>query len=423
VNIEWNSEEVRGDYPRTWNQPHFSHQWTETEELILERSRQKIAERAQREKMTPRERYMRAMYGKDPDRLPISCGYCMNYGARILDSFAENPPVVHNRDLIEYPNLDVTAAALWNARFPSDIVIHVSTTFGEEVLTRKFRLVEHGPPLAIEGACKTKEDMEWFLDNVPDPAQRGLYPVFLWTTKQLNKAFPEVVHLDSCCAGPLASASFLRGQREFLLDVRKNPEMANLALKCATTLFLKRIDRMAEMMGPVFSPDNPNGNVLYWCDGGGAYLTLDEFKRTWDLHYGTTIPYCARKGIDPAMSPVASAAHDALIFKALEENIGGQCGFNDEVPPVEDGYAVFEKRDKTLDKVRCMYGPNSKNVLWGEEPTRKDIMRFVTCAAKTPEKGLRTWMGSPAFDIETPLPNIDTEIRLFYELLKYPLTV
>jgi hypothetical protein len=423
VNIEWNSEEVRGDYPRTWNQPHFSHQWTETEELILERSHQKMVERAQREKMMPRERVIRAYYGKDPDRLPFGCTYSMNYGARIFDSFAETPPVVHNRDLIEYPNLDVTAFALWHARFPADQMIHVSTTFGEEVLTRKFRLVEHGPPLAIEGACKTKEDMAWYLDNVPDPAQRGLYPVFLWTIKQLNKAFPEFVHSDSCCAGPLASASFLRGQREFLLDVRKNPEMAELALKCATAVFLKRIDRMAELLGPVFSPDNPNGNVLYWCDGGGAYLTLEEFKRTWDLHYGTTIPYCARKGIDPMMSPVASAAHDALIFKALEENLGGWSGFNDEVPPVEDGFAVFEKRDKTLDKVRTGFTLNSKNVLWGEEPTRKEIMRWVNLAAKTPEKGLRWSMGAPAFDVETPLPNIDIMIRLFYELGKYPVTV
>jgi len=291
------------------------------------------------------------------------------------------------------------------------------------VLTRKFRLVEHGPPLAVEGFAKTKEDMEWFLDNVPDPAIRGLFPVFLWTIKQLTKAFPEIPHQGSCCAGPIASASFLRGQREFLLDVRKNPEMANMALKCATAVFLKRADRMAEMMGPVFGPDNPNGNILYWCDGGGAYLTLEEFKRTWDLHYGTTIPHCARKGIDPGIAPVAGAAHNALIFRALEENIGGTISVVDEVPPIEDAFEVWEKRDKTLDKVRIGYGVNSKNVLWGEEATRKDLMRYVTCAAKTPEKGLRLRMGSPAFDIETPLPHIDIMIRLCRELGKYPVTV
>jgi hypothetical protein len=423
VNIEWNSEEARGDYPRTWNQPHFSHQWTETEELILERSRQKMVERAQREKMMPRERVIRDFYGKDPDRIPFHPGYSMNYGARILDSFAETPPVLHNRDLIEYPNLDVTAVALWYARFPGDMISHNSTTFGEEVLTRKFRLVEHGPPLAIEGACKTKEDMEWYLDNVPDPAQRGLYPVFLWTVKQLFKAFPEFPQMGSCCAGPMASASFLRGQREFLLDVRKNPEMAELALKCALALFLKRVDRMAELLGPVFGPDNPNGNILYWCDGGGAYLTLEEFKQTWDLHYGATIPYCARKGIDPWIAPVAGAAHDALIFRALEENLGGTIHVGDEVPPIEDGYAVFEKRDKTLDKVRIAHYLNSKKILEGEEAMRKDLMRYVTLAAKTPEKGLRTRIGPGAVDIQTPLPHIDIAIRLFRELCKYPVTV
>ncbi len=422
MNIEWNSEENKGQYPRTWNSANFHLEYTEIEELIISRCHQKIVEKTQADKYTPRERCMRAYHGSDPDRIPIVNAFSPPVATRIFDSFGETPPVVHNRDFIEFPELHMLSIALWYSRFKSDFIQPISNTFGEELVTKKFRLIEHGPPLAVEPFAKTKEDMEWFLDNVPDPGHRGIYPLTLWITKQCMKIMPELLTEGSCCAGPLAAATFFRGPREFLTDVRKNPEMADLALKCVLKFFLKKVDRMAEALGPVFNADTPNGNIMFWCDGGGAYLTLEEFKRTWDLHYGTTIPYCAKKGINPRIAPVASKDHDALIIKIMDENIGGELDDSDEVPPVEDFVPVWEQRDKKDNKVFGLAGPQTRSILLGEEATRKDMLRFAGLLAKTPEKGLRAATGIVA-DANTPLTNIDMANRLVFELFKYPVTV
>lgn len=422
MNIEWNSEENKGQYPRTWNSTNFNHQYNEIEELIISRSRQKLVERAQREKLMPRERLMKSFYGDAPDRLPVNNSFSPPVAVRMFDCFGETPPVVHNRDYIEFPELQVLSLALWYARFQADMCFPISNTFGEEVVTKKFRLIEHGPPLAVEGFAKTKEDMEWFLDNVPDPGHRGIWPLTIWTTKQCMNLLPEIPTNGSCCAGPLAMATFFRGPREFLTDVRKNPEMADLTLKCVTKFFLKKLDRMAECLGPVFSPDNPNGHILFWCDGGGAYLTLDEFKRTWDLHYGTTIPHCAKKGINPYVAPVAGKDHLALIIKCMDENVGGMIADSDEVPPIEDGFPVWEKRDKKENKTILCCGPQTRNVLNGEEATRKDLLRYASLLAKSPERGLRAFVGGAA-DANTPLQNLDMMTRLLFEIFKYPVTV
>ncbi len=424
MNIEFTSEEVRGDYPRTFNNPHYYYQWSETDEIIIERTHQKMVEKAQSEKIMPRERYMRAYYGKnnDLDRIPLSVAWNNNFSTRIFDGFAEVPPVIHTRDLYDHPQLGFLSIALWFTRFQSDIIALGPITFGEELLTKKFRLVEHGPPLAVEGFAKTKEDIQWFMDNMPDPAHRGVFPAYLWTVKQIVKNYPEFIATGSCCTGPLAAATFLRGAREFLMDVRKNPEMANLALKCTAILLTKRIDRMAEVLGlPMMGPDNPNGHTIVWCDGGGAYLTIDEFKRTWDYHYGITIPHCARKGIAPIIAPIAAKEHNELILKALDENVGGNIIIGDEVPTVEDGVEVFNKRDRTLDISTMNYYASSKAILDGEEAIRKEIMRYSNLFAKTPEKGLRTGFATGGLDTSTPLPHMDAFIRMSIDLLKYPL--
>jgi len=425
MNVEWTSKEVRSDYPRTWNNPHYYYNWSETDMIMIERTHEKMVERAKNDKMMPRERYLRAYHGKnnDLDRVIFSFAWNNNFSHRIFDSWTELPPIIHTRDLFEHPQLGYLSIALWFSRFESDMIALGPTTFGDELLTSKFRLVEHGPPLAVEGFAKTKEDLDWYYDNVPDPAHRGVYPSYIWTVKQCLKFLPEFITTGSCCTGPIASATFLRGTKEFLMDVRKNPDMANLALKCCAKLLTKRIDAMSEVIGtPQVSPDNPNGHMLLWCDGGGAYLTIDEFKRTWDYHYGITLPYCADKEIAPVIAAIAGKDHNEVIRQAMDENIGGTLIIGDEVPPIEDAVEVFKKRDRTLDQTFMNYYGSSKAILEGEEPIRKEVIRFKNLFANTPEKGLRIGFATGGLDSSTPLQNLDAYIRVSHELLKYPLT-
>jgi len=425
LNIEWNSEEVRGMYPRTWNSSNFHHEYTEIEELIINRSHDKMVERLQTEKMMPRERVMRGFHGSDPDRIPFSSPFSPPVGSRIFDSFAETPPVVHNRDFIEFPELQILALSLWHARFISDFCVPITNTFGEELVTKKFRLIEHGPPLAVEPFAKTKEDMDWFMNNVPDPGHRGIFPLVTWTAKQTIKFLPELLTQGFCCAGPYAMATFFRGTSEFLIDIRKNYEMADLALQCVLKFFLKKLDRMMEAIGPVFNADTPDGNILFWCDGGGAYVTVDEFKKTWDRTYGTTIPYCAKKNVNPHICVIAAAAHNALVRDIMDEYLGGSLCCSDEVPPVEDFVPMWEgrnKEDNNGGKVFMIGGATTKSILKGEEATRKDYLRYARLLAAAPEKGLRA-ATSVVVDANTPLPSIDMAVKMTLEMFKYPVTV
>jgi hypothetical protein len=181
---------------------------------------------------------------------------------------------------------------------------------------------------------------------------------------------------------------------------------------------------MIEVLGaPQLSPDNTNGNMLGWCDGGGAYLTIDEFKRTWDYHYGITIPHCAKRGIAPSIAPIAAKEHNELILKAMDENIGGNIIIGDEVPTVEDGVVVFNKRDRELDLTSMNYYASAKAILTGDEAIRKEIMRYRNLFAQTPEKGLRTGFANGGLDTSTSMQNMDIFIKLSHELLTYPLTV
>ena len=178
MNIEWNSDEVLGDYPAQFNNPNFQHTWSPIEEIIISRSHQKIIEKAKTEKLMPRERLMKAFYNKDEDldRVPSCVDWTPPIGVRLFDTFCETPPIIHVRDIFDHPEIGFLSEVMWYARFRGDVLLTVTYTFGEELLTKKFRMVEHGPPLAVEGFAKTKEELEWFLENIPDSATRGLYP-------------------------------------------------------------------------------------------------------------------------------------------------------------------------------------------------------------------------------------------------------
>jgi hypothetical protein len=145
MSIEFQSEETRGDYPATLNRARYSYDWREQEEVIIERSHQKMVEKASREKMMPRERFSRAMYGEGIDRIPQFDILPQNIMNQVLGGFSEQPPVIRNRDLLEYPNLQILSEVLWYARFECDSMPPTALTYGEEYLPKKFRLVEHGP--------------------------------------------------------------------------------------------------------------------------------------------------------------------------------------------------------------------------------------------------------------------------------------
>ncbi len=443
MNQDYNSVEIRGQYPRTWNAAGFSHEWTGYEELIIERCHQKAVEKAQREKLMPRERIMKCWYDDAPadlnslglDRLPFGVSLGAAYNGRILDSYAETPSVIHANDFREYPELHLICFELRTSKFVGDYHFCSAVSFGEEVLTSKFRNVEHGPPLAVEGFAQTKDPaeakarLEFFMDNIPDPALRGYYPYYLWLVKQISKINPEFPTLGSACTGPIASATFLRGPKEFLMDVRKNPPLAELALKAVSKYVCRKIDRLHEVLtvsAPMMTKGNPKGNMMFYCDGGGAYLTFEEFTRTYDYHFGPILDFCTEKDIPPFVAPLCNAKTAELFIKYFDEHIGGGLCADVGLPAYEDAIRMFENRDKTKNQsILWAAAFGTQEVLMGGEAMRKGLLRSARGTASTEQKGLRMTGGGGGgnVDIQTPLANLEELDRIALEVYKFPVKV
>jgi hypothetical protein len=414
--VRW-PEEVNGEYSVNFYKVPFSIMFTETEELIIEKSHRKISERKIEEKMTSRERFGKNFFSDGPiDRLPICISGGHNIMPRIFDAFGDPPSTLGQRDMINHPNLDFVGQMIWQAKWWfADLFAPMNYSYSEEVLSRRFRMIEYGPPLSVEPLVKTKEDAQFFMDNMPDPALAGTYPAYLWEVKQQIKHLPELVSVGSVCPGTISGASFLRGIRNFLIDVRKNMEMAEMVVKCTSKWLHKKIDRMVVPLGEQLD-ENGKGNILWWCDAA-SFLNLEEFTKLMPLTYGTDVPYAAKKGWKIGIAPEAPVATMDLISKCVSEN-GGSSGIlsHPEQPPIEDWYRMTRK----YDNVPAFCDADVKAILDGPKShILESWKRQARAFAQYPTKGLRTYMLCP-FDPTTPMEHMEYAAKSLLEVFKYP---
>ncbi len=418
--VEFSSIEVNGDYPLTFNKGPFSYTWTETEELIIEKSKKRMAERLKTEKMMPRERIAKGWFTDEPiDRVPRGDLVYSNVFTRTLDSFNLPPPIITNKDILNHPNLAFIGLCLYEVRFLNDVCCFSPASYGEEVLTKKFRSVEYGPPLMVEPFAKTKEDLEFFDKNLPDPASRGLTPLTIWWVKQQVKHWGPMFPVRfEACSGPLASAGFLLGIKEFLLALRKQPDLADAALKAGTDLLKLRLDRLIEATGGDALDETGKGNICMYCDGAGAYVTSEEFARIWPYSYGEALRHTDEKGWPTFIGLVAPIDHYKTMAKAIQETeMGGGYVIGDETPPLEPGIELSAQHDKVI----MMPYIASRITLNGpEEAIRNEFKRIARSLAKT-TKGKKAIIDFGP-DAQTPLAHIDYHIKAHLDLLKYPVT-
>lgn len=107
VGIRWASEEVRANYPPYFSKGPYTYRFTETEELIIQRCREKIVEKEAEEKLTHHERaYRHVISGEEPDKWLIMVTGWRVMAGHVLTSFASETPAVNSLDLLFHPNLE-----------------------------------------------------------------------------------------------------------------------------------------------------------------------------------------------------------------------------------------------------------------------------------------------------------------------------
>jgi hypothetical protein len=411
-------QEINGDYSVIHNKAPFTYQFTETEEFIITKCRQRIMEKKSEERLTPRERLTRTQFSNGPlDRLSMTLSGVHNTMPRIFDAFGETPSVFGQRDMINYPNLDFLGSVIWATKFWLNDTINPSNfSYAEEVLSAKFRMIEYGPPLSIEPLLRTKEDALFFMENMPDPALQGTYPSYLWLLKQSLKFFPEFIVSGSVCPGTISGAAFLRGIKNLLVDMRKNPEFADLIIKCSSQFLHKKIDRMINVLDQDLD-ESGKGNHLWWCDAA-SFFNPEEFKRTLPLTYGCDVPYAAKKGWRVGVAPEAPLATREIICQILSEN-GGSNGVLSyfEQPPLEEWLKIWNKFDNIVSFVVA----DTKTVLDGPKERILEMWKRAAKAyAQYSTQGYRT-KHTAGIDPTTPLENIEYTAKSYLETMKIPL--
>jgi hypothetical protein len=341
MNLEWNSEEVNRDYPLWWNKGPFSYAFNESESLILEKAKAKYLAYKKNEPLSARERVAKNLFkGEKADRVPILSMPGHTATGRMYDAFAPAPSVLNSKDMVNYPNLDFLAQVMWLAKFPHTDIMHIyNYGFGEELVTRKFRFIENGPPLAVEPFVKTKADAQFFVENVPEPALRaGTWPAYFWEVKTLTKLIPECPNKGSVCGGPVTMAGFLRGIKDLVTDIRNNDmEMVQLLFKGTVELLKKKIDRQIECLGGKYMDESGEGNLLIWCDST-SYLSAADFEKVFDYTYVPAIDYVTNKGWATEVIPEGPLTAHKKIAKIMGDNLGGGLlGFS-EHPTIEEWY-------------------------------------------------------------------------------------
>ena len=247
-----------------WSPPEFS----EEEELFMERMAMKVRSGIAGEAMTPIERMVAVTSGKTPDRVMLLSGGGGSLATvRVLDCWSQALKVI---DLYRYPKLNFLAQLAWMAAFPQDAVSPYSLCYGEAEWGGKVKYLQDGPPILETPALKDPAALDELV--IPDPTKDGRYPAYLWLVRQvrrwLDKYELPILLYASICTGPMSTAGLVRGWKNLMVDMRRNPNLVHKLVE-KTAEFSTRYGNAVVEAG---------AQALYTCDEGMQFYPPSLFK-------------------------------------------------------------------------------------------------------------------------------------------------
>ncbi len=187
--LKLNPKEVSGMLPDYNNMgPNYNFAITAPEERMIERLAEKLHEIPKNGKFTPMERWLAMTKGEPHDRVPSFLGQFPNTNAHALDLFSG---ALHGSDLMQYPQLALIAAMTWSVHFEDDLYFGTyAHTYAEDQLTRTWTMFPDAAPMEVEHFIRAgheEEDLQTFIDNMPNPASDGIWWASSWHVKMANK--------------------------------------------------------------------------------------------------------------------------------------------------------------------------------------------------------------------------------------------
>ena len=228
-------------------------QWNREEELMIERFCEKIRKNIAEEKMTPLQRFEATLQGKERDRLLVEVWYFPLYAIRTLDSWSDALKPI---DCYRYPKIHVLAHLATVARFKMDTLGIDAINYAENMFGWDAKLIEYGNPVTVgEPPIKSIEDLEGL--ELPDPTKHGLYPQYLWTGREIRRIFAKYgldklmpIRMSTCSEAVMTTMIAMLGMTQFLIGVRRNPELCQRAMTLATEWVIKYSKAVIEVCDP-----------------------------------------------------------------------------------------------------------------------------------------------------------------------------
>lgn len=375
-----------------WTPPEFS----EEEELFLERLAMKVKENAAQEEMTPFDRLVAADSGKMPDRVPLFSGEGESLAnVRVLDCWANALKVI---DMYRYPKVNLIAQLAWIATFGHDAVTPYTLCYGEAEWGGKVKYLENGSPVLDEPALKDPAAVDELV--IPDPKKDGRYPAYLWLVRQIrewvDKYEVPILIEASICTGPATTAGLLRGWKDLLIDMRRNTDLVHKLVQKTSDFTIRYGNAVVEA----------GAHALYTCDEGMQFYPPSLFKEL--------VPYFEKCNEQIPTSNVwlveGPNTHLEIIASAKGTKAVGQ----DHRDDLEEAVRIAGERDLFFEIV-----PDAEIIRHGDEAEMEaEYKRLLKALTKYGYKFAIAILP----DYYTPPENIHKWMEIGRRLGRFPLT-
>ena len=285
------------------------------------------------DEMTPIERSKAIARGESIDRLPCS------------PSLGEQPTRLIGVTVSQYLNDPKIMAEAHIAAFKlygQDGVGVGPDQFGlPEALGAKIRYFDDGLPLIAEPLIKNPDDLGKL--TVIDPRKEGRFPLYLEALAILQDKIGDLVKVGTGIGGPFTTAALLRGQANFLRDLKYNPDIVHRLLEFTTENILRYIEACREngfsssigepfASNDVISPQHFREFVFPYLKKIGDWFK-DKTGKGYSLHIcGKTSSIWGDMADTGAVSLSLDNVEDLAEAKKM---IGHRVALKGNVPPVE----------------------------------------------------------------------------------------
>ncbi len=205
------------------------------------------------DEMTPKERLLAILQGKNVDRLLVS-PLILNFASRSLG--------LKVRDFCTNGKNMGDANIACFRKYRHDIVYIFSTTSTlAEAMGTKMYFPEDDAPQVETPYVQTREDL-WKLKPV-DPEKDGRIPVYLEAVKRCVDEIGDEVFIVPVIGAPFTTSAALRGTETFIKELYTDPELIHTLMKVATQSVKNLIDAYVKAGGvPVTVEPIATGSMI-----------------------------------------------------------------------------------------------------------------------------------------------------------------